>query len=63
MVSGDEQLAKPDPAIYALAAARFGLPASAMLFVDDSLANIVSARACAAGMAITSSMRLGCGLI
>lgn len=44
VVSGDEQLAKPDPAIYALAEARFGLPASAMLFVDDSLPNIVSAR-------------------
>ena len=46
VVSGDERLAKPDPAIYALAQARFGLPASAMLFVDDSLPNVVSARQC-----------------
>ena len=46
VVSGDERLAKPDPAIYTLAAARFGLPASAMLFVDDSLPNVVSAREC-----------------
>ena len=46
VVSGDEQLAKPDPAIYALAAARFGRPAGTMLFVDDSLPNIASARAC-----------------
>ena len=46
VVSGDEQLAKPDPAIYALAAARFGRPAGTMLFVDDSLANVESARAC-----------------
>ena len=46
VVSGDEQLAKPDPAIYALAAARFGRPAGTMLFVDDSLPNVVSAREC-----------------
>ena len=46
VVSGDEQLAKPDPAIYALAARRFGHAAGAMLFIDDSLANIESARDC-----------------
>ena len=34
VISGVEQLAKPDPAIYALAERRFGLPGSAMLFVD-----------------------------
>ncbi|MEQ1494589.1 MAG: HAD family phosphatase [Novosphingobium sp.] len=45
VVSGVEKLAKPDPAIYALAEARFGLPAEAMLFVDDSLPNVESARA------------------
>ena len=46
VVSGAEQLAKPDPAIYALAEKRFGRPASAMLFIDDSLTNVESARAC-----------------
>ncbi len=46
VVSGDEQLAKPDPAIYALAQARFGRAAGTMLFVDDSLPNVESARAC-----------------
>ncbi len=45
VVSGDEKLAKPDPAIYALAAARFGHAPPAMLFVDDSLPNVESARA------------------
>ena len=46
VVSGNEQLAKPDPAIYALAAARFGRAPGSMLFVDDSLANVESARNC-----------------
>lgn len=46
VVSGDEKLAKPDPAIYALAARRFGYEPRAMLFIDDNEANIVSARAC-----------------
>ena len=46
VVSGDERLAKPDPAIYALAAARFGTAPAAMLFIDDSLPNVVAAREC-----------------
>jgi 2-haloacid dehalogenase len=45
VVSGDEKLAKPDPAIYALALKRFGLAPGEGLFVDDSLANIQAARA------------------
>lgn len=44
VVSGVEKLAKPDPAIFALAEARFGLAANAMLFVDDSLPNVEAAR-------------------
>ena len=44
IVSGDEQLAKPDPAIYALAEKRFGRAGSTMLFIDDSLPNVTSAR-------------------
>lgn len=46
VVSGIEKLTKPDPAIYALAATRFGYAPSAMLFVDDNAANVAAARAC-----------------
>lgn len=46
VVSGTEKLAKPDPAIYALAAARFGHAPGEMLFIDDNRDNIESARAC-----------------
>jgi 2-haloacid dehalogenase len=46
VVSGIERLIKPDPAIYALAARRFGRDPAAMLFIDDSLANVQSARDC-----------------
>ena len=46
VVSGVEKIAKPDPRIYALAAGRFGYAPGAMLFIDDNLANIASAKAC-----------------
>lgn len=46
VVSGVEKLTKPDPAIYALAARRFGHPPETMLFIDDNAANIASAGAC-----------------
>lgn len=46
VVSGVEKLAKPDPAIYALAARRFGRDPGTMLFIDDSLPNVISAREC-----------------
>ena len=46
VISGVEKLAKPDPAIFALAETRFGLPGSALLFVDDNEHNIVAAREC-----------------
>lgn len=45
VVSGVEKLVKPDPAIYALALERFGLQPGEAMFVDDNLANVVSARA------------------
>jgi 2-haloacid dehalogenase len=45
VVSGEERIAKPDPAIFHLAAQRFRRAPAAMLFVDDSLANIEAARA------------------
>lgn len=45
VVSGDEKLVKPDPAIYALALKRFGLSGPDAVFVDDSPANIAGANA------------------
>jgi 2-haloacid dehalogenase len=44
VVSGVEKIAKPDPAIYALAARRFGRAPGTMLFIDDNAANIAAAR-------------------
>lgn len=46
VVSGVERLVKPDPAIFHLAAARFGHDPAAMLFIDDNAANVAAARAC-----------------
>lgn len=46
VVSGEERLTKPDPAIYALAARRFGHAPQSMLFIDDNAANIAAAQAC-----------------
>ncbi|MFD1786609.1 HAD family hydrolase [Sphingomonas floccifaciens] len=43
VVSGDEKLVKPDPAIYRLALDRFGLAAEQAVFVDDNVANVESA--------------------
>lgn len=43
VVSGREKLAKPDPAIFHLAAERFGYAPEAMLFIDDNLNNVQSA--------------------
>lgn len=45
VVSGVEKLAKPDPAIFALAAQRFAHAPDKMLFIDDNAANIASAAA------------------
>jgi len=45
VLSGDVRLAKPDPAIFELACARFGLAPRDLLFVDDSAANIEAAQA------------------
>ncbi|WP_374407591.1 HAD family hydrolase [Pelagerythrobacter sp.] len=45
VVSGREKLAKPDPAIFALAAQRFGHDPEHMLFIDDNRANIEAASA------------------
>lgn len=45
VVSGDEKLVKPDPAIYALALKRFGLEGPDAVFIDDSPANVAGANA------------------
>jgi len=45
VVSGDEKLIKPDPAIYHLLLTRNGLKAQDCLFIDDSAKNVESARA------------------
>ncbi|MEQ0560234.1 HAD-IA family hydrolase [Amycolatopsis sp. NEAU-NG30] len=38
--SGEVGVAKPDPAVYVIAAERLGLPAMSCAFVDDSATNI-----------------------
>ena len=43
LVSGDEGLTKPDPAIYRLALDRFGLRAEDTVFVDDRADNVAGA--------------------
>jgi 2-haloacid dehalogenase len=43
IVSGDEGLVKPDPAIFELLLRRFNLAAQDCLFIDDSAANVASA--------------------
>jgi len=45
LVSGEEQLIKPDPAIYRLALERFGLAAEDAAFFDDMPANVDAATA------------------
>ena len=44
IVSGDERLLKPDPAIYSLLLDRYGLEAEDCIFIDDSKANVEGAR-------------------
>jgi 2-haloacid dehalogenase len=44
MVSGEERITKPDPAIFQLLLDRFGLDPAATVFVDDSEANVAAAR-------------------
>ena len=45
VISAEVGLRKPDPAIYALAAERMGLPPEAIAFVDDLPGNLKPARA------------------
>lgn len=46
VVSGQEKMAKPDPAIFELAARRFAIDPAHTLFIDDNPANIAAARDC-----------------
>jgi 2-haloacid dehalogenase len=43
VVSGEERMLKPDPAIFALAIARFGLEPGEAMFIDDRADNIEAA--------------------
>ncbi|WP_428631526.1 HAD family hydrolase [Sphingopyxis sp.] len=43
VVSGTEKLMKPDPSIYRLAIARFGIDPAGALFIDDVAANVAGA--------------------
>ena len=45
VVSGDERVVKPDPAIYRLLLERNGLAAADCLFIDDSPKNVAGAEA------------------
>ena len=45
VVSGDEKMMKPDPAIYRLALDRFGVKAEDAVFVDDNADNVAAAAA------------------
>jgi 2-haloacid dehalogenase len=45
VVSGEEKLLKPDPAIYFRALDRFGLKPGEALFVDDRAINVEGAQA------------------
>ena len=40
LVSGDEKLIKPDPAIYELMLSRYNIERSTALFIDDNLNNV-----------------------
>jgi 2-haloacid dehalogenase len=44
LLSGEEGMTKPDPAIFRLLLDRFGLDPGATVFVDDSEANVAAAR-------------------
>jgi 2-haloacid dehalogenase len=45
VISGVEGMAKPDPAMFALALQRSGFVAERTVFIDDNLPNIVGAKA------------------
>lgn len=44
VVSGEEKIVKPDPALYRILLERYGLKAEESLFIDDNAANIETAQ-------------------
>lgn len=49
VVSGEEKMIKPDPAIYKLILTRYGLQGDECIFIDDNLDNITTARSLGIG--------------
>ena len=45
VVSGEERSVKPEPRIYEIAEARFGVPPGGLFFTDDNPANVAAAAA------------------
>jgi 2-haloacid dehalogenase len=45
VVSGDEGVGKPDPAVFALLGERMGRPLTGCVFIDDSATNVTAASA------------------
>jgi 2-haloacid dehalogenase len=59
VVSGTERVAKPDPAIFRLAAERFGLDPTRTVFIDDVARNVEAAVACGfRGVVFTDAVAL-----
>ena len=57
VISGEENLIKPDAAIYELALKRFSRRADQCLFIDDRRENIEAGRGRSGSPAIISTMR------
>jgi 2-haloacid dehalogenase len=64
VVSGEEGIVKPDPAIYALACRRAGVEPAEAIFIDDSPPNAAAATdAGLTGLTFTSAERLRADLV
>ena len=64
VVSGEEGVVKPDPAIYALACRRAGVEPGGAIFIDDSSANAAAAmEAGLTGLTFTSAKQLRADLV
>jgi 2-haloacid dehalogenase len=64
VVSGEERVAKPDPAIYRLLLDRYHLDAASAVYVDDVPANVEAAVALGlTGLVFTSADRLRADLV
>jgi 2-haloacid dehalogenase len=58
VVSGDERLVKPDPAIYRLALDRFGVKAEDTLFIDDRADNVAAAQGVGMGAVVFTNAEM-----